>query len=171
MNHQKPQFEKFQKYPMKCMKTWNKMQREGHNGQTGLERGKPSKNFGGKRQKIYWWALSKSEREKSLKNFLKSKFEQVKLWFLKTWFTIFDWSKISFDWSKQTEASKKFLKQFQLIKKPIGSIEANRGSQNFWEKKQFLKITNTHFRNTSKHWNWWTKCMSMWWNVFQKQLF
>ena len=63
------------------MKTWNKMQKEGQNGFTGLEREKPCKKFGGKQQKICWWALSKSEREKSSKNLLKSKFEQVKLWF------------------------------------------------------------------------------------------
>ena len=56
---------------MKCMKIWNKMQKEGHNGLTSLDRGKPCKNFGGKRQKIDGGALAKLEREKSLKNFLK----------------------------------------------------------------------------------------------------
>ena len=66
------------------------------------------------------------EREKVLKSFWKSWFEQVKYNFLKTWFTSFDLSKINFDWSKQTEAS---LKKFQTIsiKKQIGSIEIDRG--------------------------------------------
>ena len=65
----------------KSMKTWDKMQKEGHNGLTSLERGKLCKKSGGKRQKICGQTLSNSEREKSLKTFLKSKSEQVKLWF------------------------------------------------------------------------------------------
>ena len=36
----------------KCMKTWNKMQKEGQKGLTGLWRGKPCKKSGGKQQKI-----------------------------------------------------------------------------------------------------------------------
>ena len=59
------------------MKTWTKMQKEGQNRLTGLKRGKPCKKSGGKRQKIGRWALSNSEREKSL----KSKSEQVKFVF------------------------------------------------------------------------------------------
>ena len=76
------------------------------------------------------------EREKK---FWKSWFEQVKYDFLKTGFTSFDWSKISFDWSKQTEASLKVFKQFRLIEKQIGSIETDKGSQNFEEKHNFWK--------------------------------
>ena len=44
LNQQKPQFEKFRKYPKKCMKTWNKMQKEGQKGLTGLWRGNLAKN-------------------------------------------------------------------------------------------------------------------------------
>ena len=55
----------------KCMKTWNKMQKEGRKRLTGLQGQKPCKNLGGKRQKIDGEALAKSEREKSWKNFLK----------------------------------------------------------------------------------------------------
>ena len=114
--------------------------------------------------------------------------------FKKTWFTTFDWSKINFNCSKQTKASLKIWKQFRLIEKQIGSIEANIGflknfktlsidwktdwinrnrqmPTKFLRKNTVLKNLKTHFRNTSKHWNWWTKCMSMWWNVFQKQSF
>ena len=41
------------------------MQKEGHKGLTGLERGKPCKNFEGKRQKILSGALpNRGEREK-----------------------------------------------------------------------------------------------------------
>ena len=53
---------------MKCMKTWNKLQKEGQNRLTGLERGKPCKKSGGKRQKICGLALSNSEREKKFEN-------------------------------------------------------------------------------------------------------
>ena len=54
------------------------------------------------------------------------------------------------DQLKQTEASLRLLKQFRLIENildQLNKIEAH----NFFEKTQFLKITKTHFRNTSKH--------------------
>ena len=47
------------------------MQKEGHKGLTGLERGKPCKNFEGKRQKIPSGALP-NRRE-------RGKFEKVTL--------------------------------------------------------------------------------------------
>ena len=56
------------------------MQKEGHKGLTSLERGKPCKNLGGKWQKNLLVSLVQFiEREKFEKNFLKNKFEQVKL--------------------------------------------------------------------------------------------
>ena len=76
------------------------MQKEGYI-YTGLGREKPCKKFGGKRQKIFMEPCRVGEREKSLEKFWKSLFEQVKYDFFKTWF-------MSFDWSKQTEAHKKF---------------------------------------------------------------
>ena len=80
-----PKYEKCRKYPMnmheKCMKSWNKMQKEGQKGLTSLGRQKPCKNLGGKRQKIFGGALAKSEREESLKNFWKSAFEKDNLTF------------------------------------------------------------------------------------------
>ena len=141
----------------KCMKTWNKMQKEGHNGLTGLERGKPCKSSGGKRQKICWWALSNSEREKSLKNFLKSKFEQVKLWFLKN--LIHDFRLIENQF-RLIETDKGFFKNFKTILIDRKADWINRSRQRltkFLERKkktQFLKRTKTQCRNTSKHWNW-----------------
>ena len=101
------------------------------------------------------WSLVESEREKK---FWKSGLSKSNLIFFKTWFTSFDWSKISFDWSKQIEASLKIVKQFQnnfdwsknrldqskqteaplnilkhfrLIEKHIKSIEVDRGSKCF----------------------------------------
>ena len=53
------------------MKTRNKMQKEGQKRLTGLQGQKPCKKLGGKWQKIVGGALVKSEREVSLKNFLK----------------------------------------------------------------------------------------------------
>ena len=61
----------------KCMKTWNKMQKEGQKRLTGLEGQKPCKNLGRKRQKIFGGALAKSKKEERLKNFWKSAFEKV----------------------------------------------------------------------------------------------
>ena len=81
LKHQKPQLWIVLKIPNvmheKCMKTWNKMQKEGQKGLTGLGRQKPCKNFGRKRQKNLGGALAKSEREESLKSFWKSAFEKV----------------------------------------------------------------------------------------------
>ena len=65
----------------KCMKTRNKMQKEGQKRLTDFGRQKPCKNLGGKRQKIFGGALAKSEREKRLKNFLKKSFEKDNLTF------------------------------------------------------------------------------------------
>ena len=65
----------------KCMKSWNKMQKEGQKGLTGLGRQKPCKNLGRKRQKIFGGALAKPEREESLKNFWKKAFEKSNLTF------------------------------------------------------------------------------------------
>ena len=55
----------------KCMKTWKLMQKEGYNGLTSLERGKPCKKTGGKRKKknLMMSLVQIGEREKSLKNF------------------------------------------------------------------------------------------------------
>ena len=48
------------------------------------------------------------EREKSLKTFEKCELNKSRSNFKKSLFTIFDWSKISFDWLKQIEAHLKF---------------------------------------------------------------
>ena len=60
----------------KCMKSWNKLQKEGQKGLTDFGRQKPYKNSGGKRQKIFGGALAKSEREERLKIFEKVPFEK-----------------------------------------------------------------------------------------------
>ena len=56
------------------------------------------------RESLYWVG----ERKKSLKMFWKRWVEQVKSDFFLKLDSHFDWSKINFDWSKQTEAHKKF---------------------------------------------------------------
>ena len=66
---------KVSKIPMlmheKCMKTRNKLEKEGQKGLTGLQGQKPCKNFEGKRQKFEWWSLEPTRREKEEKNYLK----------------------------------------------------------------------------------------------------
>ena len=52
-----------------CMKTWNKMQKEGQKRLTGLQGQKPCKNHGGKRQKIDGGAFSQRGEREKLKNF------------------------------------------------------------------------------------------------------
>ena len=80
-----PKYEKCRKYRMnmheKCMKTWNKMQKERKKRLIGLGRQKPCKNFRRKRQKIFGGDSARSEREESLKNFWKSAFEKDNLTF------------------------------------------------------------------------------------------
>ena len=55
------------------------MQKEGYNGLTGLERGKPCKKIGGKRQKIEDEPLPSQREKEKFEKLLKSEFEQVKL--------------------------------------------------------------------------------------------
>ena len=57
------------------------MQKEGKNGLTGLERGKPCKKIGGKRQKIEKKPLPSRREKEKVEKILKSEFEQVKLSF------------------------------------------------------------------------------------------
>ena len=51
-------------------------------------------------QKILVLRYQVREREKKLKRFWKSKLNQSKNYFLKTWNTMYDWSKNKFDRSK-----------------------------------------------------------------------
>ena len=58
------------------------MQKKGHKGLTGLERGKPCKNFKGKQQKILSGALpNRREREESMKRFEKVTLKKSNLTF------------------------------------------------------------------------------------------
>ena len=117
------------------------MQKEEHNGLTGLERGKPCKKTGGKWQKIDDKPCPNRREREKFEKLLKSEFEQVKLSFKKTWFMIFDWSKISFDWSKQIEAALNFLKTISIDWK-TDSINRNRQRlTKFLRKHSFLKKT------------------------------
>ena len=61
----------------KCMKSRNKLEKEGQKGLTGLQGQKPCKNLEGKRQKNGWWSLEPTRRERKEKNYLKSNFEKV----------------------------------------------------------------------------------------------
>ena len=123
-----------------------------------------AKKFGGKRQKLNVEPSSnrrERERERKFKTFEKGVWKSQDLIFLKTWFTIFDWSKINFDWSKLTEAHINFQLQFRLIEEQVRSIK-------IVKKNEFLKNNWFWCRLSSKHWILCIKCMSMRWNAFQK---
>ena len=134
------------------------------------------------------WGLDQSDRErKCLKTFWKSVWTCENQVFQKTLYTIFDWSKTRFDWSKHTEPSQEFLIAISIDWK-TNSIDRNTQSQaknfnrnfdlskntfdwsKFW-KNRVLKIKAKNCKNSSKHWILWIKCMSMRWNAFQKHLF
>ena len=78
---------KVPKIPMlmheKCMKTRNKLEKEGQKGLTGLQGQKPCKNLEGKRQKFEWWSLEPTLREKEEKNYLERTLKKSKSVFLK----------------------------------------------------------------------------------------
>ena len=158
-----PTCEKCRKYPIQCMKSWNKMQKEWQKGLTGFERQKPCKNSGGKRQKIFGGALAKSEREEMLKNFLKKT-----IWPFKKHVSqvSIDQKTASIDRNKQ-RLYKKNLKQVRSIENQFRSIEIGRGSPNFEEKHNFWKT----FRINSKHWNLRTKMHEYVMIWFSKQEF
>ena len=74
---------KVPKIPMimheKCMKSRNKLEKEGQKGLIGLQGQKPCKNLEGKTTKIGWWSLEPTRRERKEKNYLKSNFEKVQI--------------------------------------------------------------------------------------------
>ena len=100
---------KVPKIPMlmheKCMKTRNKLEKEGQKGLTGLQGQKPCKNLEGKRQKFEWWSLEPTRREKEEKNYLKRALKKSKSVFLK-----------------------KLIHTFRLIEYHLRSVETDRDS-------------------------------------------
>ena len=67
----------------KCMKTRNKLEKEGQKGLTGFQGQKPCKKLEGKQQKNGWWSLEPTRRERKARNYLKSDFEKVQFCLLK----------------------------------------------------------------------------------------
>ena len=100
---------KVPKIPMlmheKCMKTRNKLEKEGQKGLTGLQGQKPCKNLEGKRQKFEWWSLEPTRREKEEKNYLKRTLKKSKFVFLKN-----------------------LIHTFRLVENHLRSVETNRDS-------------------------------------------
>ena len=74
-----------------------------------------AKNWGRKRQKICSAALPSRREKKSLKRTFEKGLNQSKNPFLKSWNTMFDWSKNKFDQSNQAEAHRIFKARFRLI--------------------------------------------------------
>ena len=104
LNQQKPQFEKFQKYLKKCMKTWNKMQKEGQKRTYRLMKRKTLQKIRRKMTKNCGLALSNLEREK------------------KVWKPFW---KVSL--KCQTLIFKNLIHEFRLIKNQFWLIETNGG--------------------------------------------
>ena len=100
---------KVPKIPMlmheKCMKTRNKLEKEGQKGLTGLQGQKPCKYFEGKRQKFEWWSLEPTRREKEEKNYLKRTLKKSKSVF-----------------------SKKLIHAFRSVKNHLRSVETDKDS-------------------------------------------
>ena len=121
LKHQKPQFERFQKYPMKCMKNaWKhevKCKRKGIKDLPAYREENLAKNLEENDKKFVGKPCPIRRERKVWKPFWKVSLNKSNSDFKKTWFTIFDWSKISFDWSKQTEASFKNFKTISINQK------------------------------------------------------
>ena len=138
------------------MKHVNKCKRKGKSVLPALGEKNFAKRVEENDKKLDWSLDRVVWREKKLKTFWKNEFEHVKNSFLKTLYTIFDWSKIRFNRSSINRASietnrgwSKFLIAI-LIDWKIGSIDRN--SRNFFF---FWKIKAILCRNSSKHWIWW----------------
>ena len=123
------------------------MQKEGYKGLIGLGREKPCKKNGGKQQRIWLkpWP-SRIERE-SFENFLKSKFEHVKIIFEKLFirFSIdrklgsidqkcFNWTSINRASIEMDRGWPKFLIAISIDRK-TGSIDRNSGKIFFLKKR------------------------------------
>ena len=65
----------------KCMKKRTKLEKEGKKGLTGFQGQKPCKKFEGKRQKLEWWSLEPTRRERKARKSLNSDFEKVQFSF------------------------------------------------------------------------------------------
>ena len=63
------------------MKTRNKLEKEGQKRLTGFQGQKPCKKLKGKRQKLEWWSLEPTQRERKARKSLKSDFEKVQFRF------------------------------------------------------------------------------------------
>ena len=155
----------------KCMKLENKCKRKGKRILSALEEKNLAKELE-ENNKKFDLSLDWSNKEwVCLKTFWKGSWTRKNQVFKKTLYKIFDQSKIRFDWSNINRASIETNKGWPkiliaiLIDQKKGLIDRNSG------KNKFLKNTTILYRNSSKHWILWIKCMSIRWNVFQKQKF
>ena len=102
--HQKPQNFQGPKISLicmrKCKKNENKLKKKGIKVLPALGEKNLTKRTKENNKKLDWSLDQVVWREKMLKTFWKNKFEHVKNSFLKTLYTVFDWSKNRFDWSK-----------------------------------------------------------------------
>ena len=74
-----------------------------------------------------------------------------------------------FDWSSINRASIETDRGWPKIFNRNFDWSKNRFDRSkFWKKTNFWKIKASLCRNSLKNLNWWIKCMSMRWHVFQK---
>ena len=149
------------------MKHVNKCKRKGIKVLLALGEKNLAKRMEERGKKIWLKPWPSRIETESFENFLKSKFEHVKIRFEKLFIRFSIDQKLGlierkcFDWTSINRASietdrdwPKFLIAI-LIDQKIGSI--NRNSR----KNKFLKIKEILCRISSKHWILWIKCMSM----------
>ena len=125
LNQQKSQKENFWKSQQNAWKRENKCKRKGKMDLLAWREENFAKRSKENNKNLMNSLCRVGKRKKSLKKFWKRWVEQVKIRFLKTLFTIFDWPKINFDWLKQIEALLKFFKTISIDRK-TNSINWNR---------------------------------------------
>ena len=123
LNHQQPHnMKSAENTQWICMKSWNKMQKDGQKGLTGFGRQK----FQRKTTKNLWWSFSQvGERGKVEKLLKKCLWKRQSDLFKKTCFTSFDRLKNSLDRSKQIETLSKHFEKSSIDRKSV-SINQNR---------------------------------------------
>ena len=165
-NHQKSQKEKFRKSPLKCMKNaWNHENKSKRKGKTDIPAW--GERFFAKiseenDKKLNFWSLPRrrEKKEKFLKKFWTLKKSDFP--FLKSLFTMFDRSKITFDRSNDTVILRQLRALFRSIENQVGSIEMGRGTLNFGKKHSFEKFANPILKQLLKAFEQWMQNAWVW---------
>ena len=165
-NQQKSQFEKFRKSPLQCMKNaWNQVNKLKSKGKRDIpawgERDYAKISEENDKNLKIWSCLVGERKRKVFEKVLILWKSQISL-FKKSFFTMFDRSKITFDRSNVTGVLALSEALFRSIENQVGSIEMGRGTLNFGEKHSFENLQTQFWNNSSKLFEQWMQNAWVW---------